>query len=115
MKYIVTALITAFIILLLLKIFEKDDNTQINELKSHNDSLRIINIKLNFAIESKLQDIDAQDTLIKKLYSKQSKLYYVIDTLNKEIKTINEKYEKASKFSDSLNTFQIQRYFSNLR
>ena len=115
MKYIVTALITAFVVLLLLKIFEKDENTQLNELKSYNDSLRVINIKLNFEIQSKLQDIDTQDTLIKKLYSKQSKLYYVIDTLNNEIKTINDKYEKASKFGDSLNTFQIQRYFSNLR
>ena len=115
MKYIVTAFITAFFVLLSMKIFEKDDNTQIKELKSYNDSLRTWNNKLQYEIQLDINSINLKDSLIKKLFVKQSKLYYVIDTLNNQIKNINEKYEKASKFSDSLNTYQLKRYFSNLK
>jgi hypothetical protein len=115
MRYLVTAFITALFVLLLLKIFEKDDNTQIKELKSYNDSLRISNNKLKSEIQVDLDNINFKDSLIKKLFVKQSKLYYVIDTLNNQIKNINEKYEKASKFSDSLNTYQLKRYFSELK
>ena len=47
--------------------------------------------------------------------NKIESLNYVFQELNNKIKNINEKYEKASKFSDSLNTYQLKRYFSNLK
>jgi peptidoglycan hydrolase CwlO-like protein len=118
MKYFAISLMlicALAIILIVLKGINNHDHTEINKLKTDNFNLQVTNIKLNEEIDSSEKNINAQDSLIKKLYTKQDKLYYRIDTLNNKIKNINEKYEKASKFSDSLNTYQLKRYFSNLK
>jgi peptidoglycan hydrolase CwlO-like protein len=116
MKYIITSLITAFIVLLFaIKIFPKDDDTEIKQLKTYNDSLRLLNNKYKYQIEYNMLDIYKQDSLIKKLYYKQKKIYYIIDSLNNQITIINDKYAKANHYSDSLNIFQLKRYFSELK
>ncbi len=115
LKYYITALITALVILLYIRIFDNDDNMEIKQLKSYNDSLNIINNKLNTEIVLHINDINKQDSLIKNLYYKQKKIYKEIDSLNNQLITINNKYEKANHYSDSLNTFQLKSYFSNLK
>ena len=116
MKYIITSFITALIVLIfVLKIFPKDDNTEIKQLKEYNDSLRLLNNNLKYAIQLDIENINKQDSLINKLYYKQKKSYYIIDSLNNQIITINSKYEKANHHADSLNSYQLKRYFSNLK
>lgn len=116
MKYIITSLLTAFVVLLLvIKIFPKDDNIEIKQLKKYNDSLRLSNNNLKNAIQLDIDNINKQDSLIKKLYYKQKKSYYIIDSLNNQLITINSKYEKANHHADSLNSYQLKRYFSNLK
>ncbi len=115
MRYIITSIITALVILLYMKIFPKDDNIEINQLKKYNDSLQIVNNNLKYSIRLDIDNINKQDSLIKKLYYKQKKSYYIIDSLNNQLITINSKYEKANHYADSLNTYQLKRYFSNLK
>jgi hypothetical protein len=116
MKYIITSILTAFIVILLLvKIFPKNDNIEIKILKSYNDSLRIINNKMNYEIILHIDNINKKDSIVKKLYIKQNKLYNIIDTLNFQITNLNDRYEKANHHADSLNSYQLKRYFSNLK
>jgi hypothetical protein len=116
MKYIITSFITALIVLLfVIKIFPKDDNLEIKELKAYNDSLRILNNKMSYEIISHIDNINKKDSLVKKLYIRQNKLYHLIDTLNLQITNLNDRYEKANHHADSLNSYQLKRYFSNLK
>jgi hypothetical protein len=103
------------IILIALKLINKDENIEIKQLKEYNDSLRLINNNLKLSIQLDIENINKQDSLINKLYYKQKKSYYIIDSLNNQLITINSKYEKANHYSDSLNTYQLKRYFSNLK
>jgi len=114
MRYILTSIITAIVILLYMKIFPKENNMEINQLKQYNDSLQIENNNLKYAIQLDIENINKQDSLIQKLYYKQKKTYYIIDSLNNQLITINSKYEKANHYSDSLNTIQLKSYFANL-
>jgi hypothetical protein len=104
-------------VLLINYVFNRPDisNKIVKELQLKNDSLLKANLELdtlNYNLNVKLKEEDYQLNI---LVDKDKNLESTINQLNISIKTLNNKYEKASNYSNNYNNNEISSYFSNLR
>ena len=115
-KYFSTNLIAFFAGLILMLVLSKSSyNSDIKQLRQKNDSLLIVNQKLAKSNDSISKSLAKSDFVIESLNKKDYLLKEKVSQLNIKIQSLKGKYEEASNHANNFGTFDIQRYFSELK
>jgi hypothetical protein len=84
-------------------------------LKAQNDSLHKENLKLDSLENTYLVELNKANYEVLRLENEDNALEGKVKYMDKEIKIIKTKYEKAKHYADSYGSDDIKRYFANLR
>ena len=90
-------------------------NARIKELNLQNDSLIKANVILDSLENTYITKINEANYEILKLESQDNALDYNIKYMNKEINIIKTKYEKARNYANDFGSYDLKRYFSELK
>jgi len=89
-------------------------NTNIKELQVKNDSLMMVNEKIDSINLYYKDEIGKKDLQISKLNDIDISLESKIKEATKKINNLNNKYEKANNYSNNFGSNEIASYFANL-
>lgn len=95
----------------------KNDNEydiKIEKLNKVNDSLLVVNKKIQLEISTYIEQNKIKEDIIKELMNRDSILQKQIVSISIDLKKIKNKYEEANNRANSFNSNDIERYFTDL-
>lgn len=93
---------------------DRQHKLEIKQLKAINDELKRKNDSILYQIDNMKIDMERSDDIIHTLFDESKEYEQKADSLSKSIKSIKNKYEKASNHANAFGSSEISSYFSNL-
>jgi hypothetical protein len=93
---------------------DKEYDIKIDRLNKVNDSLLIVNKKIEIEIGTYIEQNKIKEDIIKELMERDTILQKQIANISIDLKKIKKKYEEANNRANSLTSDDIERYFTDL-